>query len=66
MLISRIERISLPNTEEGILMANQYADDMRNAGMDVNVGLESTGCISVYGHFVGELDDSVIAKLVKE
>ena len=63
MLISRFERIVLPDTEDGKFMANQYADDMRNAGMDVNVGMEDSGCITVYGHFLGDFDDEIVKRM---
>ena len=62
MIIARSEKVTLPNTDDGKFMADQYADDMRNAGMEVYVKTK-TEAITVNGHFIGDLEDKFVSNL---
>ena len=63
MIIARSEKVILPNSEDGKFMADHYANDMLNAGMEVSVEASTTGTITVNGHFVGELKDDFVLNL---
>lgn len=65
MIIARSEKVVLPNSDDGKFMADQYANDMLNAGMEVSVEASTTGTITVNGHFVGELKDEYVRKLIE-
>ena len=54
MTFSRYESVSLPQTEEGRIMAEMYANDMKNAGFEVRMQHTSTQ-IKVIGEFMGEV-----------
>jgi len=64
LIISRFESITLPQSDNGQFMAKLYADDMKNAGMDVCTK-NTTTSIVVSGDFYGDLPDDYIAQLMK-
>ena len=62
MIMTRREIITLPQSEDGMFMAERYANDMKNAGMEVK-RKDTTTAIVIEGVFIGDLPDEFIAKI---
>ena len=64
MVFSRYESVSLPQTEDGRMIAKMFADDMKNIMMEVTTK-ETTTSIKVEGRFTGEVSDEFVEKMRK-
>lgn len=62
MIITRSDVITVPQTEDGLFMAERYKKDMENAGMQVQIE-QTTTMITVRGFFTGDLPDDYVRKL---
>ena len=62
MIIVRTEIYTVPNTDDGRYVAQQYEDDMKNAGMGVSRE-ETTKSLTLVGRFVGDLPDEIIMQM---
>ena len=64
MTYSRYESVSLPQTEDGRIMAKMWEDDMKCAGFETQVR-ETTTQIKLVGRFMGEVSDEFVEKMRK-